>query len=174
MLTAREAADVTDTVFQKLYDVSFTPEEKIPLENLKRTFGKGGKLLFYYDNDTFVGFTYCFEQKNITFFVYFATCPKFRNRGYGSQILGMIKQRYSGRKLFLVVESLDEIAPDSELRSRRHRFYERNGWRNANTRLLSDGYYFDSMYLGEPVDGKEMSSAVEYYENVHNGGVSCL
>ena len=174
MLTARETEDVSDPVFQKLYDVSFTSEEKIPLDNIKRTFGKGGKLHFYYDSEAFIGFTYCFEHESITFFVYFTTCPEFRNKGYGSKILDMMKQRYSGKRIFLVIEPLDENAPDFDIRVRRHRFYERNGWNDSGTCLLSDGYYFDSMYLGEPIDGKEMSRAVEYYEKVHNGGVSCL
>lgn len=83
MLTAQESEDVSDPVFTGLFEESFTPEEKIPFENIKRTFGRGGKLTFYLDKESFIGFTYCFEHPDAVFLVYFATEPDRRNSGYG-------------------------------------------------------------------------------------------
>lgn len=95
MLTVRVSEDIGNPDFVELYESSFTAEEKIPLKNLARTFGNGGNLDFYYDSDVFVGFTFCFEHDKITFFVYFATCPACRNKGFGSKILEIMKNQYA-------------------------------------------------------------------------------
>lgn len=169
MLTSRDSVDISDPSFVQLFNSAFTSEEKIPLRNLKRTFGKGGRLVFYYDSGSFIGFTYCFEYGDATFLVYFATEPEHRNKGYGASILGEIKKFYSDRKLFLVLETPDKSASDYQIRIKRHNFYLRNGWSDTGVRLLSDGFYFDSMYFGTPMDCGEMTSVVDYYEAVHNG-----
>lgn len=164
MLTVRGSEDIGDPEFLRLYGSSFTAEEKIPLKNLTRTFGKGGDLRFYYDSDRFIGFTYCFEHDGITFFVYFATDSACRNRGYGSQILEIMKNRYADKKIFLVLHP-----QTNEISKRRHGFYLRNGWKDTGNRILSDGYYFDSMFLEKPISEAEMMRAVGFYEDCHNG-----
>ena len=153
-----------------LYLNSVPDEERIPFGNLDRTFGRGGELLSFSDGDDFVGFCYSFEHSGLVFLVYIATEPSLRGRGYGREILDILRSRKTGRTVFLVLEGSDSDDP-SDMRVRRKAFYERCGCRDTGVRLLSDDVYFDSMFvLGScPVD--RLQTAVDYYEDVHNGRI---
>ncbi|MCQ2079986.1 MAG: GNAT family N-acetyltransferase [archaeon] len=164
-----ETFNVNDPEFLRLFEMSFPPEEKIPPMNLRRTFGKGGHLTYYYDEGIFIGFTYCFVCLDTVFLVYIATRPELRNRGYGKEILEAVEDRYNKMNLFLVVEAVEGEGQQREIRSRRRNFYRRNGWRDTGIRLLSDGCYFDSMYYGSSVDADIMDATIRHYENIHNG-----
>ena len=152
-----------------LYESAFSEVEKIPLENIKRALAKGGVLRAYYDDGCFIGMTFGFINDGKMFFVYFATVPEVRGRGYGSKILDMLREENSNIRIFLVVEPCDASAPDHEIRVRRQDFYRRNGCINTGIQVISDDEWFDTMFVQGELSEKEMVDLVKLYENIHNG-----
>ncbi len=158
----------TDDVLD-LYMSSFDEREKVPIENIERTFGHGGELITYHDDDRFVGFTFHFSQDDRIFFVYFATRPELRSKGYGSEMIRMFREMFSDRRIFFPVEALDEKASDIEIRRRRHAFYLRNGCVRSGYTVISDDYPFDLFYMNGSVTKDEAVETIGLYESVHNG-----
>lgn len=169
MLRAEIAKDVTDPRFISLYSAAFPETEKIPLRNLRRTFGRGGILRLFFDNDRYVGLCYTFEVNGVIFLVYLAVRDDLRSLGYGSEILEYMASEKKNKKMFLVVEQECGTPAEIKLKHRRKEFYRRNGWKDTGCKLLSDGYYFDSMYLDNSIPEEDLISTIKYYEEVHTG-----
>lgn len=169
MLRMEIAKNVTDPRFMRLFSISFPENEKIPLRNLRRTFGRGGVLRMFYDSDRFVGICYTFEANGIIFLVYLATVPELQSMGYGSEILDYMATEKKNRYMFLVLEQENGTPAEMKICRRRKEFYRRNGWKDTGCKLLSDGYYFDSMYLDNYIPEDDMISTIKYYEEVHTG-----
>ncbi len=170
MLTATEHESVPGEVWN-LYLDSFSDVEKIPRENLDRALRRGASLVEYRDNGKFVGFTFSFSDRDMVFFVYFATVPDMRGRGYGSEILEAFRRMNLGKRVFLVTEPCDRNAADYGLRVRRQEFYRRNGCKDTGKTIVSDGEVFDTMFVQGYLSDEEMASLVELYEDIHNGRI---
>ena len=155
----------------ELYSSAFTEIEKVPEENILRTIGRGGKLIEYRDDGRFIGFTLTFTSGEWTFWIYLATIPEVRGKGYGSKLIDMVRETHPGKRIFLVVEPMDVTSDDYEMRVRRQRFYERNGCVNSDITLISDDAPFDSMYVSGVLTEDEMRRTVSLYEDIHNGKV---
>ncbi len=168
MLTSNVVTEFTPEI-SELYSSSFSEIEKVPEENIKRTFGRGGRLTEYRDDGEFIGFTYTFTLNGCTFWVYMATVPQVRCKGYGSKLINCIREAHSDSRVFLVVEPKDKDAEDYEMRVRRQDFYERNNCINPGITLISDDAPFDSMYVLGKLTADEMRNTVEAYEDIHNG-----
>ena len=171
MLKSERRSEIPQCV-RELYDTSFPDEERIPYGNLERTFGCGGELVTFEDGGRFVGFCYSFEHEGIVFLVYIATVPGCRGRGYGSEMLDAVRRMKEGRTVFLVLEGSDSSDP-ADIRNRRREFYLRNGCKDTGFRVLSDDVYFDSMFVQGSCSERTVDAAVRYYEDVHNGRVTC-
>src|SRR5699024_6460156 len=61
--------------------------------------------LALYDNKEFIGFVYLIHNKDITFVHYFAICEHVRSKGYGSKILGLLRDRYVNNRIALNIEA---------------------------------------------------------------------
>ncbi|MDO4261750.1 MAG: GNAT family N-acetyltransferase [Eubacteriales bacterium] len=79
---------------------------------------------------------------------YFAVEKSARGKGFGSQALRLLRERYDDRRFFLEIELPDEDAPNSVERRRRKQFYLKNGMQETGIRavvfqvpmeVLSDG-----------------------------------
>ncbi len=168
MLDVAELDFVDDEVWD-LYLGSFSDAERIPRENLDRALRRGASLLKYLDGGRFIGFTFSFSHQDMSFFVYFATVPRVRGEGYGSEILDMFRRANLGKRVFLVTEPCDNDAVDYSLRVRRQGFYRRNGCVDSGKTIVSDGEEFDTMFVQGRLSDDEMESLVRLYEDVHNG-----
>ena len=80
-----------------------------------------------------VGFMTVWELGGFAYLEHFAVYDKYKNQGFGSRALGLLKERY-GRIV------LEAEPPEDELKARRIAFYERNGF-FANSHL-----YFQPPY----------------------------
>ncbi len=152
-----------------LYNESFTVAEKVPLKNIERTFTRGGELLRFESDGKFIGFTFSYSNNGPRLFVYFATIPNLRCKGYGKTILRKFTELHSEEDIFLIVEPLDENAEDLEIRKRRKEYYKRNNFVDAGYRVISDNYPFDVMIANGNVDKETAVRTVKEYEDVHNG-----
>lgn len=136
---------------EELYNVSFPKEERAPFSILlDRINDDRGELIAYYQEDVFVGFAYIVNKDDICFIFYLAVSPKFQGRGFGSEILSLIKEKYSSKAVCLNIETLDEDAPNYEQRIRRAKFYERNGFKDLHYTSKDGGIYYEMFaYNGE-------------------------
>ncbi len=113
---------------RNLYLTAFPKEERMPWRMVMRMTKKGSlETVAYYDDSTLVGLSMCAENGDQVFLFYLAVTTEIRNKGYGSQIIRELKERYPGKVLFLDSERLDPEAPNNDQRIRRMAFYERNG-----------------------------------------------
>ncbi len=168
-MECRRHCSFTEEVLD-LYMSSFDDREKVPIRNIERTFGHGGELMTFHDKGRFVALAFHFSHDDMIFLVYLAVCPELRSGGYGSRIIGMMRDIFPDRRIFLPVEPLDDDAPDSELRRRRQAFYIRNGCRDSGFTVISDDYPFEIFFLNGSVSEDEANSTIGLYERTHNDG----
>lgn len=112
---------------RQLYTRAFPKEERIPWWLLWLNACRNGvDLCAWQDGDTFCGMTSSVTVGNVHFLLFFAVAENCRGRGYGSEILRLLRQRY--QTVVLNVEPLTDTAPNLAQRKRRFAFYERNGF----------------------------------------------
>lgn len=162
--------DITHDI-SSLYERSFSDIEKIPYENIRRTFGRGGELLSFHDEGTFIGFSFLYRCARGVFLVYLAVRPDIRSKGYGGIILDMIRDMYQGYDIFLPMEPLDPGAEDIDMRRRRYGFYIRNGCTDSGYTVISDDYPFQILFLQGSIPKDAVESMISEYEDVHNGRI---
>lgn len=173
MLTCADEPEVTGEVWN-LYMGSFTDPERIPRANLDRALSAGGFLHVFRDEGEFIGFAYGFSNSGIAFLVYLATVPEVRGRGYGKEILALLRSMHPDERIFLVTEMCDESADDYGMRVRRQDYYLRNGCSRTGCTVVTDGVVMDTMAVQGELSADEMAWAVRHYEDVHNGRLRAL
>ena len=135
---------------RRLYNSAFPENERRPFDEVLRMDEKDddGKIAVFLLDNVFCGFGCLLTRGSITHLLYFAVEDRFRNRGYGSQILRELKALVGENKLVVDIESDKIEAENIEQRRRRKMFYIRNGfaetgvgysWRGETYELLSAG-----------------------------------
>ncbi len=82
----------------------------------------------FYDGGDFCGFAYLVQGETISTLMYLAVEGACRSRGYGAQMLALLRD-YSGEKaIVLEIEQVLAGAANYEQRRRRRLFYLRNGF----------------------------------------------
>jgi GNAT superfamily N-acetyltransferase len=110
----------------------FPYNELQPFFSVKRNFDKNIYEGFYFTENTDIGYVIITAPENLKYALinYFAVFPEYRSKGYGSEFLKIILDRYSDR--ILVLEADDpSAAKTAALRDeavRRLKFYERAGF----------------------------------------------
>lgn len=116
----------------RLYLSAFPKIERHSLREIHAAARKGrAEYLAFYEGRKFVGLTYLIVRENVALLLYFAVNPKLRNNGYGASILQSLKERYSGKDLAILIESIYDACDNKEMRIRRMNFYLRNGLRDT-------------------------------------------
>lgn len=93
------------------------------------------------DTSAWVGFITVWELAEAAFIEHFVIFPEFRGRGFGGEVLTLMKKKY--RAMVLEVEP-----PTDEIKKRRISFYKRCGF------FVNDYYYLQPSYRkgGEGVE----------------------
>ncbi|WP_283679753.1 GNAT family N-acetyltransferase [Lentilactobacillus sp. Marseille-Q4993] len=127
----RHSADFSAT--KQLYLTAFPKEERIPMWFLLlRSKQDQAEFLGVYDDDIWIGLTYCVTKNDITYVFFLAIDENQQSRGYGSQTLTAIKQRYSTNRIGLMLEEVKKDAPNYEQRLKRKQFYLKNGFEETD------------------------------------------
>lgn len=144
---------------------AFPPEELMSTD-MQMELAAKGKLEVWavYDGPSFVGFTTVYPDARLVYVFFLAVSGKARSHGYGSRILSMLREQYSGRRIVLDIEPLDPAAPNYELRVRRKQFYLRNGFRESGYLLKYLGLSFEVLYADAPGEFR-----IEDYEETMDG-----
>lgn len=140
-----------------LYESAFPANERISIKHLLDDKIKREFWAFFDKEDgenaaapKFCGFSNSITHGSITNIVYFAVVPELRSRGYGSQILQVIREQHPDTRIVVDIEVEEDSkdAEELERRNRRREFYTRNGfdsspfdyvWQGEHYRLLSAG-----------------------------------
>lgn len=122
---------------REIYKKSFPKAEQCPMWVLRlMSHRREIHSEAFYDCTALCGFCYYMVNERTIFILYLAVNPDARSKGYGSQILSWLKEKYQGRTIFLDVEKKDAKAPNAVQRIRRMDFYRKNG-------ILETNHFFD-------------------------------
>lgn len=158
-----ENAKKGDLPFVKqLYLSAFPKEERPPFFLLRRGLARqSGVLLVAKEQDQRLGFAYLISTESLGYLFFFAMEENCRNLGYGSQVLGLLKEKYAKQRLFLAREVLDPTAENYSQRMRRHGFYLRNGFVDMPCQIQEGPVVFDVMGIGGEVSTQEYADLMD-------------
>ena len=146
---------------------AFPPEELMSTEMQMELAAKGSlEVWAVYDGQSFVGFTTVYPHTRLAYVFFLAVSSKTRSHGYGSRILSMLREQYSGKRIVLDIEPLDPGAPNYDIRVRRKQFYLRNGFLESGYLLEYCGLSFEILY-----DGPGSFSLADYEELMGGNGI---
>ena len=95
-----------------LYDISFPPAEQERMENIMKVSRTDfGHLSVVLDGGTRVGMLYILTHRDLVYVYYLAVDPEMRKRGYGSEILSIVKREHPGCRFVLSCEAPDDKPP---------------------------------------------------------------
>lgn len=89
---------------------------------------KNTELYCLIDTEIVLGFIYLVFYKDMIFILYLAVNTEKRSKGYGSQLLKWCLNKYCDKSIYLNIEEVKEGTKDYETRSRRLKFYLKNGF----------------------------------------------
>lgn len=133
--------------FKDLFLKEFPKNERLPIWFLYlSSFRACVDFWAVLDNDEFAGFVYLGNDKQKTFVLYLAVNSAKQGKGYGSQILELIKDKKKNHTIILNIETVSDTDADNyKQRLKRQKFYLKNGYQMADFRLDDDGEYFDEL-----------------------------
>lgn len=151
---------------KELYFSAFPKEEQAPYILLKLLSKKKSVNFFSaYDKKEFIGLAYVISHKDTAYLFFLAIDKNKRNKGYGSQILSALKEKYKDYRIMLAIEEIDQKYPNIEQRLKRKDFYFRNGFYDLNFKMTEKTVTYDMLgynRYGKTIDKKE------YFDLIHS------
>lgn len=131
---------------KELYEESFPRTERFPFNYIIRKSNKKDiQFDVVYDENKMIGMSYIILEVNIAFILYFAVNNKHRGKGYGTEILKQVKEKYKNYTILLEIEEIKEDSSNFEQRIRRKAFYEKNGFFGTNKLIKEGPHIFEIM-----------------------------
>ena len=130
---------------------AFPEDERPPVDfffdNLKEN--SNVSLLVFYEDDAFIGFTSLAFYQDVCYIFFLAVTPTYRNKGYGSQILEIIKKEYRDYVLLLAYEEVNPKYDNYLERKNRQKFYRNRGFIDNEMTTIEWGVHFQTAYIGK-------------------------
>lgn len=150
---------------EPLFITAFPSEERPTPEYYFSSFDNPVNQLFgFYEDDVFIGFSSVSLYKDICYIFFLAVSEKERKKGYGSQIISFLKEKYNKFTLLLCYEEVDEKYPDHDQRKKREEFYYKNGFKRNPLVTNEFGVIFQTA-----VNGERIVTFEEYQQIFKNG-----
>lgn len=144
---------------EELYLNAFPRNERISLSILLRKSRKASsEFLAYYDEGSFVGFTYVHSSRGIAYVLYLAVNTKIQSKGYGSRILTSLDAQYPVERMVLEIEELDESASNFEQRKKRKMFYLKNGFEPSGLKAIEKEVTYEVLIKNGSCTAEEFSA----------------
>lgn len=141
---------------QEIYKEAFPKSEQKPFFLLKRPVRSGKAQLWTAEEDEqLLGFLLADIWKDLVLVDYLAVSSKSRGKGTGSQLLHHVMEQYTGKRVLLLIERLDDKAENSRQRIARRSFYLRNGFDGAGFCVEIGGGQMEVLRWGGPVTAEE-------------------
>lgn len=143
-------------LLKQLYLTSFPKYERKPFK-LMQALEKCGKMeiLCIVNNENFCGLVITASYKDLVLIDYFAISEDLRGKGIGSQSIELIRKRYSGKRIFLEIESTLKKSPNMDERKKRKDFYLRNKLSECGISVLLFGVEMELLTFGKPITYEE-------------------
>lgn len=149
---------------KQLYHQAFPRNERAPFWLLMRKSKQPtADFLALYDNKNWVGIAYIVKGEQLAYLFYLAIKPEARGKGYGAEVLDILRERYQESKFFLALETLDKTADNYEQRLKRHSFYEKCGLSDMPHQIKEASVIYDIMGVGEAVEPQEYRQLMQNY-----------
>ena len=133
-------------LIERIYIQSFPENERAPMKLLKKRAGQGkADFLALYDGEKVVGMAYIVCLRDLAYLFYLAVDQAERGKGYGTQTISALLERYRGKRFFLALEQLDETADNYIQRVKRHAFYKSCGLHDLPFKLKEGAVTFSAM-----------------------------
>lgn len=146
---------------KKLYLTAFPAEERAPFFLImSKARNENGEMLAAYDGEKFIGFVYMVCYKDLAYLFYLAVEGGERGKGYGGKILSAVKEKYSGKRIFLAREQLDKNAENYSQRVSRRNFYLHNGFTDLPCLIKEASVVYDVMSIGGSVSAEEYDALI--------------
>lgn len=173
-IDVRESEKASEQV-ERLFVSSFPEEERPPYEWMVKW--ENHSFNAVYEKDVFIGLSDWIELGDLVYLFFLAIDEKKRDKGYGSKILAFLKDKFPGKRIFLLAEVLDESYVDYKIRKKRFSFYGRNGFLPTGVFVKEYGVDYEVLSLnGKTVSKAEFVEVMEsligeemtklYYSNV--------
>ena len=144
---------------ERLYTEAFPASERKRLSMIRRMRRRGAMevLSVRGGQSEFLALAMTMLCDDLALLDYFAVVPESRGTGVGGQALGLLKERYSGRRFFLEIEDIDFARDDGErlLRRRRKSFYLKNGMKETGIKTVIFGQHMELLSDGCSVSEEE-------------------
>ena len=112
----------------KLYQKAFPASEKKPFSMIRKMYKKGVSDVWYFTRQgRFAGLIITINGEKQILLDYLAVDEAQRGTGIGTEILQCMRRQYTGKGVFLEIESVYEDCDNKSQRLRRKHFYEKCG-----------------------------------------------
>jgi len=115
----------------KLYQKAFPASEKKPFRMILKMYRKGASDVWRFTREgKFAGLIITINGESHILLDYLAVEESQRGTGIGTEILQLMRSRYTGKGVFLEIESVYEDCANKAQRVRRKHFYEKSGMKS--------------------------------------------
>jgi len=143
-----------------LFEHAFPSEERPPFSMMLSL--DNNKLYAVEDHSEFVGLLSTVECEDLLYVFFLAVKKKYRQRGYGSQILKDVLDNNSGKRIFLMAEDPDIECDNKNERDNRIRFYSHNGFSKTDVKVTEYGVKYVLLTSGEKVDKEDFLKVMKH------------
>ena len=152
---------------QRLYRSAFPRDERKPFATIRRMFREGKSDIWCVLSDgRFVGLATTVNGGERILIDYFAIAEKHRGRGVGKAAMECLLSMYSGKGIFLEIESPDRPGLDQAQRKKRKEFYLSCGFAELGVRAKVFGVYMELLGIGCQMD---YSAYRAFYRDYYSG-----
>lgn len=148
---------------KEIYMEAFPKRERKPFSSLRREVKNNKAIIMTAtEEDKLYGFVVLIPYKDMVMVDYLAVSGKIRSKGTGSYIMQNVCQHFSGKKIVLLIENLDDNAENSKQRIDRRRFYVKNGFETSGIFINGASGIMEIMKYGGEVSADDYLSIQKY------------
>lgn len=148
---------------KEIYFEAFPKSERKPFFTIRHSVKKGkAQLLTAVENGILHGFVMVIPYRDMVMVDYLAVSSKIRSHGTGSNIMQEVCKRFSDKKIVLLIERLDDNAPNKEQRIARRKFYFKNGFTSSDIYIAGYSGNMEILNYGGTVSSQDYMDLQQY------------
>ena len=136
---------------EALYLRAFPESERKPLSHILENEERGVTDILSIEDGKFIGLIITVNRDDLVLIDYFAVDDSLRGGGYGGKAIGLMREMYAGKRIFLEIELPGDEYENNVQRTRRKDFYLRNGLKEGGTRMKIYDTDMELLVFDKPV-----------------------